>query len=63
MFLLLKVMLYLYKITVNYLLSPFFNCIYSSISGHFFYFFVFLTYNNVYPKYCQIDKKGDNQGT
>ena len=40
----------LYKITINYLLSPFFFSI--SIRS-FFLFLRFSIYNNVYSKYCQ----------
>ena len=44
--LLFKIMLCLYKIAINYLLSPFFYAIYSFMEGHF-------NIKNAYSRYCR----------
>ena len=45
------------KITIKYLLSPFFYAIIHSYKTIVFVFFPFLIFNIVHPKYCQRYKK------
>ena len=47
----LKIRLFLYKIAVKYLLSPFFYAIFSTLKDHFFTFFPSSQYNHVYLRY------------
>ena len=56
-----KVGLCFYKITIKYLLFPFFYAIYSYKAIHFFPFFVFLLYSDVYFEHTQQYKKDGNQ--
>ena len=57
----LKIRLCLYKIVINYLLSPFLCYFLLSIRSLFLTFFCFLIYINVYPKYYQHYKKDVRQ--
>ena len=52
-----KIRLFLYKIAINCLSSPFFMLCFISIRSFFLLFSVFAIYNNVCPKYCQSYKK------
>ena len=63
LFLLSQIRPYLYKIAINYLLSPFSYAIYSFIYDLFFWLFVFPLYNDVYFEHTENYKKDANQRT
>ena len=48
---------FLYKIVINYLLLPFFMLFIHVYKILFFNFFCFPVYDDIYPKYCQSNKK------
>ena len=53
---------FLYKIVINYLLLPFFMLFIHVYKILFFNFFCFPVYDDIYPKYCQSNKKDVGPG-